>query len=73
MDLTFRRATSADAEAAVPLIYSSGPTAFDYVFSHPARGTQPVPAARETARPPDFLNQLVDKPCAPRARLIVNR
>jgi ribosomal protein S18 acetylase RimI-like enzyme len=31
--LTFRRATRADADDAVPLIYSSGPLAFDYVFA----------------------------------------
>jgi ribosomal protein S18 acetylase RimI-like enzyme len=30
--LTFRDATVADAADAVPLIYSSGPAAFDYVF-----------------------------------------
>jgi len=30
--LTFRDATPADAADAVPLIYSSGPAAFDYVF-----------------------------------------
>jgi ribosomal protein S18 acetylase RimI-like enzyme len=29
----FRQATPADAAAAVPLIYSSGPAAFDYVFA----------------------------------------
>lgn len=39
MNLNFRRATAADTEAAIPLIYSSGPAAFDYVFKHPARGT----------------------------------
>ena len=31
--LVFRAAAAADADAAVPLIYSSGPAAFDYVFS----------------------------------------
>jgi len=30
--LTFRAATAADVADAVPLIYSSGPSAFDYVF-----------------------------------------
>jgi ribosomal protein S18 acetylase RimI-like enzyme len=30
--LTFRAAAAADVAAAVPLIYSSGPAAFDYVF-----------------------------------------
>ncbi|UVE18424.1 GNAT family N-acetyltransferase [Pseudomonas sp. LS44] len=39
MSLTFRRATPADAPFAVPLIYSSGPAAFDFVFAHPARGS----------------------------------
>lgn len=39
MNLHFRVATPADTEAAIPLIYSSGPAAFDYVFKHPARGT----------------------------------
>ena len=37
--LAFRPATPADADAAVPLIYSSGPTTFDYVFHAPPRGT----------------------------------
>lgn len=39
MNLHFRVATPADTETAIPLIYSSGPAAFDYVFKHPARGT----------------------------------
>lgn len=34
----FRAATAQDAEAAVPLLYSSGPAAFDYVFALPGRG-----------------------------------
>lgn len=33
----FRPATPADADAAVPLIYSSGPDAFDYVFCVPRK------------------------------------
>ena len=33
MGLTIRRATPADAEACVPLIYSSGPAAFEHVFA----------------------------------------
>ncbi|HET7268162.1 MAG TPA: N-acetyltransferase [Oleiagrimonas sp.] len=33
MALTIRPACETDAEAAVPLIYSSGPAAFDYVFA----------------------------------------
>jgi ribosomal protein S18 acetylase RimI-like enzyme len=32
--ITIRRAQARDVAAAVPLIYSSGPTAFDYVFAH---------------------------------------
>lgn len=32
-DVWFRPATPADAEVAVPLIYSSGPAAFDFVFT----------------------------------------
>ena len=39
MEVTFRPATPSDADAAVPLIYSSGPAAFDYVFSVPGRAT----------------------------------
>ncbi|MBS0396236.1 MAG: GNAT family N-acetyltransferase [Proteobacteria bacterium] len=35
---TIRAATPADAPAAVPLIYSSGPATFDYVFAHGAAG-----------------------------------
>lgn len=34
----FRAATAQDAEAAVPLIHSSGPAAFDYVFALPGHG-----------------------------------
>ena len=33
----FRPATGQDADAAVPLIHSSGPAAFDYVFAVPGR------------------------------------
>ena len=36
--LTFRPAVAADAEAAVPLIHSSGPSAFEYVFAVPGVG-----------------------------------
>jgi len=36
--VSFRAATAGDAEQAVPLIYSSGPAAFDYVFSHDRPG-----------------------------------
>ena len=39
MNLHFRPARPDDAEAAVPLIYSSGPAAFDYVFGGTAKGT----------------------------------
>ena len=41
MQPLFRRATPADAEAAVPLVYRSGPAAFDHVFAgqgHDAQG-----------------------------------
>lgn len=34
MNVDIRAAQPADADAAIPLIYSSGPAAFDYVFSH---------------------------------------
>jgi ribosomal protein S18 acetylase RimI-like enzyme len=37
--MDFRPATPDDADAAVPLIYSSGPAAFDYVFSVPGKAT----------------------------------
>ncbi|MGI9667284.1 MAG: GNAT family N-acetyltransferase [Acidimicrobiia bacterium] len=33
MSLTFRTASPADVDAVLPLIYSSGPAAFDYIFS----------------------------------------
>ncbi|OOG44351.1 GNAT family N-acetyltransferase [Rhodanobacter sp. C06] len=36
--MCFRAATAQDAAAAVPLIHSSGPAAFDYVFALPGRG-----------------------------------
>jgi len=42
LDLQFRPARPEDADAAVPLIRSSGPAAFDYVFTHATR----VSAAR---------------------------
>jgi ribosomal protein S18 acetylase RimI-like enzyme len=38
MDIRFRPAQPSDAEAAVPLMYSSGPATFDYVFVSRARG-----------------------------------
>ena len=38
MDVTYRRARADDAPFVPPLIYSSGPAAFDFVFSHPTRG-----------------------------------
>lgn len=38
MTLTFRPAEPADVEAAIPLIYSSGPAAFDFVFTVPGKG-----------------------------------
>jgi ribosomal protein S18 acetylase RimI-like enzyme len=38
MSVTFRPATADDTEAAVPLLYNSGPDVFDYVFAHPRRG-----------------------------------
>lgn len=33
-DIIFRQAKDTDVEAAVPLIYSSGPAAFDFAFKH---------------------------------------
>ena len=38
-DPIIRPACPNDVEAAIPLIYSSGPDAFNYVFTHPACGT----------------------------------
>jgi ribosomal protein S18 acetylase RimI-like enzyme len=37
MEVQFRKATPKDADAAIPLIYSSGPAAFDYVLAHRTR------------------------------------
>lgn len=37
MDIELRPATPEDVDAAVPLIYSSGPACFDYTFSHRTR------------------------------------
>lgn len=37
MSITFRPARSSDVDVAVPLIYSSGPDAFDYVFADDRR------------------------------------
>lgn len=39
MSPDFRPASAADADAAVPLIYSSGPAAFDFTFTVPGRRT----------------------------------
>lgn len=39
MPLTFRPARPTDVDAAVPLIYSSGPDAFDYAFARPGRNS----------------------------------
>lgn len=39
MPLTFRPARVTDVDAAVPLIYSSGPDAFDYAFARPGRNS----------------------------------
>jgi ribosomal protein S18 acetylase RimI-like enzyme len=38
MDVEFREAVAADVGAAVPLIYSSGPSAFEFVFADAKRG-----------------------------------
>ncbi|MGI9529050.1 MAG: GNAT family N-acetyltransferase [Acidimicrobiia bacterium] len=38
MTVTFRPAKPADVEQAIPLIYSSGPDAFSYVFAHATKG-----------------------------------
>lgn len=37
--ITIRPAQQTDVETAVPLIYSSGPPTFDYVFQHKSKGT----------------------------------
>ena len=39
MEVMFRPAKPEDAEAAVPLVYSSGPLVFEYAFSHKTRIT----------------------------------
>lgn len=39
MPLSFRPARAGDVDAAVPLIYSSGPDAFDYAFARPGRNS----------------------------------
>lgn len=38
MSLKFRPARADDVYLAVPLIYSSGPSSFDYIFHHPQKG-----------------------------------
>lgn len=38
MDVEFRQGEAGDVEAAVPLIYSSGPAAFEFVFADAKRG-----------------------------------
>ncbi|WP_435607352.1 GNAT family N-acetyltransferase [Pseudomonas knackmussii] len=39
MPLSFRPARPDDVDAAIPLIYSSGPDAFDYAFARPGRNS----------------------------------
>ena len=39
MSLHFRPARAEDVDAAIPLIYSSGPAAFDYVFAGTPKGS----------------------------------
>ena len=39
MPLSFRPARPEDVDAAIPLIYSSGPDAFDYAFARPGRNS----------------------------------
>jgi len=46
MTVEFRPAVPGDARDAVPLIYSSGPAAFDYVFAVPGRSSAPEFLAR---------------------------
>jgi hypothetical protein len=41
MQIQFRPATPEDVEQAIPLIYSSGPAAFDYIFTHNTPGSCP--------------------------------
>jgi len=36
----FRRASPGDLEAAIPLLYSSGPPVFDYIFKHAGHSSQ---------------------------------
>lgn len=38
-EISFRPSSPGDASEVVPLIYSSGPSSFDYIFFHPKRGT----------------------------------
>jgi len=38
MTVTFRPAKPSDVDRAIPLIYSSGPDAFSYVFAHATKG-----------------------------------
>jgi ribosomal protein S18 acetylase RimI-like enzyme len=39
MSIILRPAQATDVSAAIPLIYSSGPLAFDYAFAHKTKGT----------------------------------
>lgn len=39
MEIQFRQARPGDVHQAVPLIYSSGPTIFDYLFTHKSTGS----------------------------------
>ncbi|HNO32057.1 MAG TPA: hypothetical protein PKI78_09745, partial [Anaerolineales bacterium] len=36
----FRRARTGDIEAAIPLLYSSGPAVFDFIFKHAGHTSQ---------------------------------
>ncbi|MBI41847.1 MAG: GNAT family N-acetyltransferase [Leptospiraceae bacterium] len=51
VNLVFRAATPNDAKVIAPLVYSSGPAAFDYIFSHKTK-----------LNAIDFLSRTLQKP-----------
>lgn len=56
-DFTIRAARATDSEAAVPLIYSSGPAAFDYVFSRSDSASPTSSGAPPDGAPLEFLHR----------------
>ena len=57
MEIKFRQARISDIDAAVPLIYSSGPDAFEYIFSVMHLNARAVNSAMTTISSQNWMEQ----------------